>query len=212
MASSSPEKKRILLVEDEEDAMELAALTLAEYQLTFACNFDEGLRHARRGYLDLYILDNWLPDRSGVDLCRAIREFDPHTPILFYTTVAFERDIQDALRAGAQDYLVKPVIPDELMQVVSRLISTAGKTAFEARRAASAGIREELAMRQTENAERMESAKKKYLLARVNAIRLRAESAFLAAGGTRGAFAREWLPMFLDEVCGADTSTAASGN
>ena len=53
-------------------------------------------------------------------------------------------------------------------------------------------------------------AKKKYLLARVKAIRLRAEMAFLAAGGTRGAFAREWLSAFLEEVCGADTPTAVS--
>ena len=153
-----------------------------------------------------------MPDRSGIELCRAIREFNPHTPILFYSAAAYERGIQDALRAGAQDYLVKPVIPDELMQAVSRLISAAGETAFNARWAEHVAIREELAIRQTENVERIERVKKKYLYARVKAIRLRAEMAFLAAGGTRGAFAREWLPVFLEELCGADTSADASGN
>src|SRR5262249_4992384 len=139
--------------------------------------------------------------------CRAVREFDPHTPILFYSSTAYEHDIQGALRAGAQDYLVKPVIPDELRQAASLLISAACETAFEARRAETAALREGLAIQRTENVEWMERAKKKYLHARVKAIRLRAETAFLAAGGTRGEFAREWLPVFLEEV-----SAAASGN
>jgi DNA-binding response OmpR family regulator len=209
MVNSNRERKRILLVEDQGDACEIAAYNLGEHALYFACDFDEGLLAARRRYFDLYILDNWLPDGSGVGLCRAIREFDPHTPILFYSAAAFEKDIEDALRAGAQDYFIKPVVPDELRQAVARLISVAPETAFEARRVEIAAIREELAIRQRENVERKEEAKKKYLYARVKAIRLKAEVAFLAAGGTRGAFAREWLPVFLEELSDADTSATA---
>ena len=205
MTNLNRERKSILLVEDEGDARDLAALTLTEYTLICARDFEEALLEARRGYFDLYIVDNWLPDRSGIELCRAIREFDPHTPILFYSAAAYDRDIQDALRAGAQDYLVKPVIHGELRQAVERLIFAPPEMAFEARRAARAAIREELAIRQTENVEWIDRAKKKYLHARVKAMRLSAEMAFLAAGGTRGAFAREWLPVFLEEVCGADT-------
>ena len=204
MKNLNRERKSILLVEDDEDARDLAALTLTEYTLIFARDFEEALLAARREYFDLYIADNWLPDRSGIELCRAIREFDPHTPILFYSATAYDRDIQDALRAGVQDYLFKLVIHDELRQAVARLISAPSETAFEARRAARAAIREELAIRQTENVERIDRAKNKFLHARVKAIRLSAEMAFLAAGGTRGAFAREWLPVFLEEVCGAD--------
>ena len=210
MASPNRDRKRILLVEDEEDARELVALTLAEYKLICARGLDEGLFAARRGYFDLYILDNLLPSGSGVEMCRLIREFDPHTPILFCSAAAYQRDIREAIRAGARDYLIKPVIPDELRQTVARLISVPPETAIEARRAECAAIREELAIRHTENAELIEKAKKKYLLAKVKAIRLRAEMAFLAAGGTRGAFAREWLSAFLEEVCGADTPTAVS--
>ena len=211
MVNSNREKKRILLVEDREDACEIAAYDLNEYALFYARDFDEGLLAARRGYFDLYILDSWLPDGSGVGLCHAIREFDPHTPILFHSAAAYDRDIEDALRAGAQDYLVKPVVPEELKQAVARLISVPPETAFEARRVEIAAIREELTIRQAENVERIESAKKKYLYARVKAIRLRAEMAFLAAGGTRGDFAREWMPVFLEELCVDDTSVAASG-
>jgi DNA-binding response OmpR family regulator len=118
-----PNRKRILLVEDYEDERDLAALTLAEYALVTARDFNDGLRLARRGGFDLYILDSWPPVKSGVELCRAIREFDPDTPILFYSAAAYAKDVQEGLLAGAQAYLVKPVIPDELRRTVAQLIS-----------------------------------------------------------------------------------------
>src|SRR5262249_16713093 len=108
------QKMRILFVEDHEDSWEIVELTLAECKLTFARNFDDELRLARQGYFDLYILDNWLPDGSGIGLCRAIREFDPYPPILLYSAATYERDVREALRSGAQGYLVKPVKFDDL--------------------------------------------------------------------------------------------------
>ena len=57
MGNLDGKKRRVLLVEDEKDAKVLTALTLAQYKLTCARNFDEALLAARRGYFDLYILD-----------------------------------------------------------------------------------------------------------------------------------------------------------
>ena len=168
------------------------------------------MRLARRGYFDLYILDNLLPDGSGVDLCRRIRGFDPHTPILFYSACAYPRDLQAAFSAGAQEYLVKPVSFDNLTQAVAKAISSARKMAFEARRLEIAALREELAVRQMENAERLEKAKQKRLRAEEKALRGLAQIAFLAAGGARGEFAREWPSVFLNEMCGARKSAAVS--
>ena len=91
--------------------------------------------------------------------------------------------------AGAQEFLVKPVRFEELKRAVSSLISAVREKAFEARRAPLAAIREELAVWQTENTGRIENAKKK-------ALRVKAEMAFLAAGGARGDFAPEWLSGF----------------
>jgi hypothetical protein len=88
----------------------------------------------------------------------------------------------------------------------------APETAFEARHAESAAIREDLAIRQAENAERVEKAKEKSLRAKEKALRVKAEMAFLAAGGARGDFAREWPSVFLGEVRGARTSAAGSGD
>jgi DNA-binding response OmpR family regulator len=211
MVNSNRERKRILLVEDHEDAREIAAFSLKEYTLIFASDFDEGLRLARRGYFDLYILDNWLPDGNGVEMCRVIRRFDPHTPILFYSACAYGRDLEAAFSAGAQEYLVKPVIFEELKLAVTQLISASHETAFEARRAGVAAIREELARRQMGNAARVKKAKEKRLRSEGKALRLKAEIAYLAAGGTRGNFAREWLSVFSEEVRGAGTSDPACG-
>src|SRR5215475_1891086 len=210
MMNYNREKKRILMVEDHEDAWEIAEMSLEEYTLIYASNSAEGLRLARRGYFDLYILDNLLPDGNGVELCRLIREFDPHTPILFYSACAYPRDLQAAFSAGAQKYLTKPVSFDDLTQAVTQLTSVTPETAFEARRIEIAAILEELAVRQTENAKRVEKAKEKYLRAKEKALRLKAEMAFLAAGGVRGDFAREWLSVFLGEVRIARTSAAGS--
>jgi DNA-binding response OmpR family regulator len=212
MINSNREKNRILLVEDHEDAREIAAFVLEEYALICARNFDEGLRLARCGYFDLYILDNWLPDGNGIELCRLIREFDPHTPILFYSAAAYAHDLRAAYSAGAQEYFVKPVSFGELSQAVAQLISAAREKAIEARRAEIAAVREELAIRQVENAKRMKKAKQKYLRSKEKALRLKAERAFLAAGGARGDFAREWPSVFIEEVRGDRTPAAARGN
>ena len=200
MANPRRAKIQILLIEDCEDDRELAAFKLPEYKLTFARDFEEGLRLARRRYFDLYILDNWLPDGSGIGLCRLIREFDPHTPILFYSAAAYERDVQEALRCGAQAYLVKPVNLDDLEQAVARLTSPMGGRDSEAWRAEIAAVREEMGARYKENVERVDSASEKRLRAEEKLMRLKAEKAFLDAGGTRGEFARRWPTVFVEEV------------
>jgi len=200
MASSDRDRKRVLLVEDHEDTWEMVAYTLPEYSLICARDFNEGLFLAQRGYFDLYILDNWLPGGSGVEMCRLIREFDPHTPILFYSAVGYAHDIREAMLAGAQEYLVKPVSFDELYQAVTQQVSAARKRDFEARLAEITAIQEELATRQREYAERIKKAEDKHLRSEKKALRIKAERAFLNAGGTRGDFARLWPSVFIEEA------------
>jgi DNA-binding response OmpR family regulator len=187
------------MVEDHEDGWEMMAFKLPEFELTFARDFDEGLRLAQRRYFDLYILENWLPGGSGIGLCRLIREFDPYTPILFYSSAAYERDIEEALRSGAQAYLVKPLGFDDLERTVARLTSRGQKDSV-AWRAEIAAIREELAVQRAENVERIRTAKERRLRAQEKLMRLKAERAFLEAGGARGEFARRWPAVFIEEV------------
>lgn len=212
MANFNREKMRILLVEDHKEAWEIAAFYLEEYMLIFACDFDEGLRLARRGYFDLYILDNWLPDGNGVELCRAIREFDPNTPILFYSAAAYAEDIKEGLLAGAQAYLTKPVSHDELRQAVAQMISAGREKNFEAWRAEIAAIREELAVQYAESAQRVNSAGERRPRAVEKLLRLNAEKAFYSAGGARGEFARRWPSVFAEEVRHRRMYDTASGH
>jgi DNA-binding response OmpR family regulator len=78
-------------------------------------NGDEVLSAVERHSFDLYFLDNWLAGASGVELCRKLREVDPHTPILIYSGAAQDSDKKAAFEAGAQGYLVKPSAPDALL-------------------------------------------------------------------------------------------------
>lgn len=68
-------------------------------------------------------MDNWLPGLSGENLCKKIREFDTKTPILFYSGAAYETDKRRARDAGAQGYLVKPVLEHELLAEIVRIIA-----------------------------------------------------------------------------------------
>jgi CheY-like chemotaxis protein len=117
-------------VEDDKDTRELLTFVLAlnNYKVVAAENCDDALMLARSGQFDLYLIDNWMSGCSGIDLCKKLREFDPSTPMLFYSGAAFENDKQQAFAAGAQGYLVKPVDNDRLIEQVSRLIPAAKLT------------------------------------------------------------------------------------
>jgi DNA-binding response OmpR family regulator len=118
---------QILYTEDDADTRELVSYVLARdnYRVMLAENNDSALLLARSNKFDLYMIDNWMPGGSGIDLCKKLREFDSRTPILFYSGAAYERDKQDAFCSGAQGYLTKPVDNDELIKEVFRLIAEA---------------------------------------------------------------------------------------
>jgi DNA-binding response OmpR family regulator len=123
----TPSAGQILFTEDDADTRELVSYVLASrnYRVTAAENNDSALLLARSNQFDLYMIDNWMPGGSGVDLCKKLREFDSRTPILFYSGAAYDRDKREALSSGAQGYLTKPVDNDELIKEVSRLIAEA---------------------------------------------------------------------------------------
>jgi|SRR5215204_6325719 len=117
-------KRRILYIEDHEDTRELITLVLQQkdFEVVTGSTVARGIALAQGGHFDLYLLDSWLPDGSGLDLCKSIRGFDRTTPILFYSAAAYEVDRELALESGAQAYLVKPTQTTELCSLVSSLI------------------------------------------------------------------------------------------
>ena len=117
---------RVLYIEDHEDTRELVTLVLEQrcIEVVTGSTIQSGVTLAGAEEFDLYLLDSWLPDGSGLDLCKKIREFDKATPILFYSAAAYEIDRDQAIQSGAQAYLIKPSHPSELCNLVSSLIDS----------------------------------------------------------------------------------------
>lgn len=117
-------RRRILCVDDDEDTcfMLVNLLGQEDYEVRTAKSVREGLELARGDSFNLYILDAWFPKEAGIGLCRKIREFDPHTPIIFYSGAAFESDKEEALFAGSNAFVAKPYV-DELVAAVHRLLA-----------------------------------------------------------------------------------------
>ena len=127
----STTKGHILYCEDHDDTRILMTLMLelAGFQVTCAENGKDCLELAQSGQrFDLYLLDHTFPDASGVTICEALREFDADTPILFYSGRAMPQEKEAAIRAGAQDYLIKPQDLFHVADHVAKWIETRRKT------------------------------------------------------------------------------------
>lgn len=115
--------KSILCLEDDLDTCEVLSILLREYRFECFHSLAAALPAMEDRGADLFILDNWLPDGSGVEFCRRVRELYPRTPIIFTSAVARNADISEALEAGADRYLLKPCEPETLQEIIKELLS-----------------------------------------------------------------------------------------
>jgi two-component system KDP operon response regulator KdpE len=124
-------QRRILFIEDHDDTRELVKFVLESsgYSVTSDATVAAGLRLANASKFDLCLIDNWLPDGAGVELCEQIRAFDSLTPVLFYSGATLDSDKLSAMQAGAQGYLEKPCPVAGLLRTVAILIAQADQRA-----------------------------------------------------------------------------------
>ena len=118
----------ILIIEDEPDIADFIrrGLSLKGYDVLVAANGEQGLDAAREHPLDLVILDLMLPGMDGVEVCRLLRK-EADVPIIMLTARDSVADKVDGLEAGADDYITKPFVFDELLaRVRSALRRRAG--------------------------------------------------------------------------------------
>ena len=115
------EKKRILVVDDEPQILRVlrTSLTGNGYEVRTADDGHSGLRVAREWQPDLVITDISMPNMDGIELCRTLRS-ETTLPIIVLSVKGEEKTKVEALDAGADDYVTKPIGMDELLARVRR--------------------------------------------------------------------------------------------
>lgn len=118
---------RALIVEDEP---KVAAFITAElekkgFTVDHAADGVQGIKHAEEHRYAIILLDWMLPKRNGIEVCKSIREKDPHVPILMLTALDGVEEQVKGLGAGADDYLAKPFDITVLLARVNALVRRA---------------------------------------------------------------------------------------
>ncbi|MGB3548957.1 MAG: response regulator transcription factor [Saprospiraceae bacterium] len=115
---------RILLVEDEENIRETVKLNLEleNFEVVTAANGRLALKHIREQHFDLLLLDVMLPEIDGFQILEQVRLTDRKTPAIFLTAKDAAQDRIAGLKRGADDYLTKPFVFEELLLRINRLI------------------------------------------------------------------------------------------
>ena len=112
-------KRKILIIEDDRDIVEMVEYNLREdgYATLSALNGEDGVNLARSEQPDLIILDIMLPIIDGFEVCRTLKSDDTtaHIPIIILSAKSQETDKVVGLELGADDYVTKPFSPRELI-------------------------------------------------------------------------------------------------
>jgi DNA-binding response OmpR family regulator len=114
----------ILVVDDEPKLSRSLALILQRtgYVVTTAASAREAIQLLQAGAYDLVFLDIKLPDQSGVQLLSQVRGMYPDMPVLMLTAHASLETAIEAVRAGASDYLLKPIDPEAILARVGKIL------------------------------------------------------------------------------------------
>jgi len=122
----------ILIVDDDPDVREAVKIVLETqpYELTFASNGEECLEQVKKNTPDLIILDLLMPKKDGFEVIKELRGYQsyPRIPILVLTVVKKEAagrryELETALRMDVDDYIEKPIQPDDLIDRVKRILA-----------------------------------------------------------------------------------------
>lgn len=118
----------VLVVDDDQEIRKLLGRYLDEqgFRVSLAGTKREFLERVATERLDIVVLDVLLPDGSGLDLCRYLRQRAPHVPVILVTALKEEVDRIIGLEIGADDYIGKPFNPRELVARMRAVLRRAG--------------------------------------------------------------------------------------
>ena len=120
----------VMVVDDDQDLAEMLGIVLngAGMEVDLVSRGDEAIEVFRNIQPDLVLLDIMLPGTDGIEVCREIRKQSTRVPIVMLTAKSDVHDIVKGLEAGADDYMVKPFKPSELVaRIRTRLRRTGGE-------------------------------------------------------------------------------------
>lgn len=117
---------RILVAEDDQDIRDLIVLTLQfnGFEVNSVENGALAVEAAQNGRYDLILMDVRMPRMTGYEACRRLKEIDStsNIPVIFLSAKGQDAEIQTGLDAGAQQYVLKPFAPDELISTINKVL------------------------------------------------------------------------------------------
>jgi len=124
--STAEVRKRILWVDDEIDSLKPHILFLENkgFEVVKAMSGDDGIMAVKRELFDLVLLDEVMPGKDGLTTLEEIKEIRPYLPVVMVTKSEEESLMEDAIGQKIDDYLVKPVIPSQVLMVIKRLLES----------------------------------------------------------------------------------------
>ena len=113
-------RPHVLFADDDSDIRELVQFQLSDagFRVSTADNGADVLRLVTTEHFDALLLDYWMTEVTGIELCRQIRTFDQSTPILICSGAVTAADREAATLAGAQGYVQKPFHSDDLIRAL----------------------------------------------------------------------------------------------
>ena len=116
---------QILYVDSDESCCGLVRQLLGAsgFEVTAVAAAEQAMELLAAGKFDLHIFDQpWRHPAAALELCQFVRQMDSHTPILVFSVLTGESERNNALAAGANDFLIKPDDINRLPETVSRLL------------------------------------------------------------------------------------------
>lgn len=119
-------QKKILIIDDDLDMCSLLSRFLNKkgYEAEVALNGAKGLARFNEEHFDIVLCDFRLGDKSGKDVLLKIKEIKPETIVIIITGYSDIKTAVDVIKMGAFDYITKPLIPDEVINVIEKAIAT----------------------------------------------------------------------------------------
>ena len=114
---------KVLIIDDDRSLTEMFKLAIPQqgFEVFTANSGPEGIAIMRQMQPDVIVLDLMMPDMDGWQVCREIRSFS-QVPILVISAIVDAQQVMRALDEGADDYLVKPIVPGVLISRLRRLV------------------------------------------------------------------------------------------